>query len=95
MNDDLIRREDVLRLLRDPRRLVPLVAKDIQEIPSASPEEKLYPEERLKLFTRKFPDGRTEYRYGTEQAAIQLIQEGGYDTPEKAMSAWGITYNRI
>lgn len=48
----------------------------------------LVPEERLKLFTKEFGDGRKEYRYGPDWVAMELLLEGGYDTPDEAKQAW-------
>lgn len=51
-------------------------------------EKVLYPEEQLKLFTKRWDDGRVEYRYGPEWVMMQLFMEGGYATPEEARKAW-------
>ena len=41
------------------------------------------------LYEMRWADGSpSEYRYGPEWAAQQLLMEGGYPTPEEAKAAW-------
>lgn len=44
--------------------------------------------EELKLYTKHIGDVATEYLYGPEWKSMELLMEGGYDTPEKAIEAW-------
>lgn len=41
----------------------------------------------LKLYTKEYGD-RKEYQYGPDWKATELLIDGGYDTPEKAIIAW-------
>ena len=97
MNDDLIRRSDVLDFLN--LRIDALICENsdsakemavlqgVREVVKGLPGM-LLPEEQLKLFTKTWDDGRVEYRYGPEWVAMQLYMEGGYATPEEAKLRW-------
>ena len=97
MDNDLIRRSDVLEFLKlrimalscdDPDGAKEIaVLQGVREVVNGLPG-RLLPEEQLKLFTKEFGDGRREYRYGPEWVAMQLMMEGGYATPEEAKRAW-------
>lgn len=39
------------------------------------------------LYTKEFGD-RKEYQYGPSWKATELLIDGGYDSPEKAIEAW-------
>lgn len=44
--------------------------------------------EELKMYV-KYVDGKPyQYRYGESWRSMQLMVDGGYDTPEEAMAAW-------
>lgn len=44
--------------------------------------------EEWKLYTKYTGDVATEYLYGPSWKSMELLMEGGYDTPEKAIEAW-------
>ena len=45
--------------------------------------------EKLSMFTLwRRGKGAVDYRYGEEWRAMQLMNEGGYKTPEEAKEAW-------
>ena len=48
----------------------------------------LIPEMQFKMFVKEFEDGHREYLYGPERKAMELLVDGGYDTPEEAKLAW-------
>jgi hypothetical protein len=44
--------------------------------------------EELKMYV-KYVDGKPyQYRYGESWRSMQLMVDGGYDTPEEAKAAW-------
>lgn len=44
--------------------------------------------EKLSLYTLYRGDKPIAYRYGESWRAMQLMNEGGYKTPEEAKAAW-------
>lgn len=44
--------------------------------------------EKLSLYTLYRNDVPVAYRYGESWRAMQLMNEGGYKTPEEAKAAW-------
>ena len=42
----------------------------------------------MKLYEKRWGDGRVEYRYGPPWVAMELLMEDGYATPEEAKAAW-------
>lgn len=50
--------------------------------------------EELKMYT-KYVDGKPyQYRYGESWRAMQLMVDGGYDTPEEAKARWEAEQDR-
>lgn len=99
MSDDLIRRSDVLAEIKNIAPIgcksvgsdAYLIMRMVEDLAAVEPEEPLIPVVQEKMFTKEYPSGRKEYRYGPEWVAMQLFMEGGYDTPEEARRAWELS----
>lgn len=83
MNNDLIRRSDVLALTG-------INPEDVMKIPAV---EAIPAEPDWQLYTKMIGDNPETarpiaYRYGPSWQATALFMDGGYKTPEEAKLAW-------
>lgn len=51
--------------------------------------------EELKMYTKYVGGKPYQYRYGESWRAMQLMVDGGYDTPEEAKAAWEAEEQRL
>lgn len=52
-------------------------------------------EQPLQMYIEYWDHVPVKYRYGPPWAAMALVVDGGYDTPEEAMEAWEKENNAI
>ena len=100
MNNDLIRRSDVLaeieriapvgsKVVGSDAQMIAQMVRDLSAVrPGAVADAMIVENPDWKLYTEYRGDKPVAYRYGPEWVAMELYVEGGFKTPEEAKLRW-------